>query len=168
MRKIRRALPDDSFKLAKVHVDSFIEAYKNIIPDKFLSSFTVENRQNIFKNSIRQELEETYLIEENGNIYGFITIGKCRDDDTHGLSGEIWGIYISPKYWGKGYGKRLMEFGESLLKERGFQEIFLWVLQDNISSRNFYEHLGYKIEGSIKVLKNLGNIVSIRFHKGFN
>lgn len=165
MRKIRRALPDDSSELAKVHVESFTKAYKNIIPDKFLSSFTVENRQNIFKNSIEQE--ETYVIEEKCNICGFITIGKCRDDDTPRFSGKIWGIYVSSKYWRKGYGKTLLEYGERLLVQRGFKEIFLWVLKDNLSARNFYEYFGYNIEGSKKVLKNLGNIESIRYYKDF-
>jgi len=167
MRKIRRALSDDSFELARVHVDSFTKAYKNIIPDKFLSSFTVKNRQNIFKNRIEQEQEETYLIEEKDNICGFITIGKCRDDDKPKFSGEIWGVYVSSKYWRKGYGKMLLEYGEKLLVQRGFKKIFLWVLKDNLPSRNFYEYSGYNIEGSKKIIKNLGNIESIMYYKDF-
>lgn len=167
MKKIRKALFNDSLVLAKIHVESFIKAYKNIIPLKILSNFTIEKRQNIFKNSIKEELEETYLIEEKGQVCGFITIGKCRDNDKSNLSGEIWGIYVSPQYWQKGYGKRLLEYGENLLREKGFKEIFLWVLKDNLTSRNFYEHFGYKIEGSKKVLKNLGDIESIRYCKNF-
>ena len=43
---------------------------------------------------------------------------------------------------GKGYGKKLLETSILELKKLGFDELFLWVLDDNITAKNFYEHLG--------------------------
>ena len=44
---------------------------------------------------------------------------------------------------GKGYGKKLLEATILELNKLGFDELFLWVLDDNIAAKNFYEHFGF-------------------------
>ena len=46
-------------------------------------------------------------------------------------------------YWGKGYGRKLMRVVMSELKEQGFSEVFLWVLEENTRARRFYEMFGF-------------------------
>lgn len=44
---------------------------------------------------------------------------------------------------GKGYGKKLLEATILELNKLGFDELFLWVLHDNIAAKKFYEHFGF-------------------------
>ena len=164
MEKIRKATIDDSYMLAKVHLDSFKACYRNIIPEEVLSHFTVAKREHVFKDSIKQEGGNTYLVEGDGKIYGFVTFGRCRDFDSHS-SGEIWGLYVGSKYWKKGYGKKLLEYAEKWLNHQGYKKIYIWALKDNLPAIKFYEHFGYKSEGSRKTLGKFGGIESLRYFK---
>ena len=57
--------------------------------------------------------------------------------------GEIISLYLLPEYMGKGYGKELLKTAISELSAQGFQEIFLWVLEENNRARHFYERCGF-------------------------
>lgn len=46
---------------------------------------------------------------------------------------------------GKGYGKILMESVVAELKRQGYENIFLWVLEENIRARHFYEQFGFTL-----------------------
>lgn len=52
-------------------------------------------------------------------------------------------IYFLPQYIGKGYGKLLLDAVVGELEQLGFHDIFLWVLEDNLRARRFYERAGF-------------------------
>lgn len=58
-------------------------------------------------------------------------------------AGEVISIYLQPDYMGKGYGKVLMKSVLSELRMQGYENIFLWVLEENIRARHFYEQFGF-------------------------
>lgn len=47
-------------------------------------------------------------------------------------------IVDSQYYMRKGYGSKLLEFVMNELKKQGFTDVFLWVLEENNSAREFY------------------------------
>ena len=96
---------------------------------------------------------------------GFIVIGKCRDNDLDDMYGEIWGIYLLKNYWGKGYGKRLINWGIDRIKEFGYYKTSLWVLKDNTNARRFYENLGFISDGAEKLITRGKELVQIRYQK---
>ena len=75
---------------------------------------------------------------------------------------------MSTDHWRKGYGKKLSDFAESILKSKIKKEIILWVLEDNCDARNFYEKIGYVIEGRSKILERLGCLRAVRYIKRFH
>jgi ribosomal protein S18 acetylase RimI-like enzyme len=163
---IRRAQESDAPALAKVHVDSWRAAYRGLVLDSVLQGFTYQGRTERFWQSLAMGSEETYLVEENGDVMGFLILGVCRDPDLNvDCTGEIWGIYISPNHWRKGLGKRLLEEAESMLKSRGYKEAVLWVLEGNQQARRFYEAMGFRLDGGIKDV-NLGTpLKAVRYRK---
>lgn len=163
--KIRPAKISDAIDLAKIHVSGWQNAYIGIIPDDSLKKMSIIKRTLQFKKAIQDKTEETYIIEDNGKIFGFTTIGNCRDIDKKNNIGEIWGIYIDPKHWRKGYGKKLTEYAEKILKKRKYEEIVLWVLAKNNTARKFYKKLGFKIEGKTKQMKKYDNAKIVRYIK---
>jgi len=48
----------------------------------------------------------------------------------------------------KGYGKMLVEFGEDLIKSRGYDSAYLYTLEAN-KARGFHEKMGFKLEETI-------------------
>ena len=83
------------------------------------------------------------LFIEDGKFIGTSSFCKSRFDKWPD-SGEIVSIYFLPEYFGKGYGKRLIEAVIDELRKDGYKEIFLWVLEDNKRARKFYEKCGFE------------------------
>ena len=163
---IRRAGVNDAPQLARVHVDSWQVAYRGLVPDSFLAGFTIQHREEAFRQSLAANMEETYLVEESGVAIGILTVGASRDPDLDpNLTGEIWGIYLVPDYWRLGFGTRLVQEAECMLRARGYQDIVLWVLEGNLNARIFYERMGYKPDGISRMLELGCPMKAVRYLK---
>ena len=102
------------------------------------------------KNFVEYQGKTFYYIAENDEkAAGNLALGRSRDDDRPN-AGEIYGIYLLPECWGQGFGKKFMDFGVNKLRETGFTDIILWVLEDNARARKFYERYGFAVDGTRK------------------
>ena len=72
-----------------------------------------------------------------------------------GGTGEIMSLYVRPADFHKGYGRALFEFVTDRLRESGFSEQYLWVLEENRRARAFYEAKGFYANGE-KTTHNIG------------
>ena len=166
---IRRATVSDAPALARVHVDSWQVAYRGIVPDSHLERFTYQRREDAFRQAIAANLEETYLIQDGDHAVGILTIGASRDADLDvNITGEIWGIYITPEYWRRGIGTLLVREAERILGSRGCRDVVLWVLADNLDARRFYEKMGYSADGTCKVVELGKPLNAVRYRKMMN
>ena len=166
--KIRKATPKDSVALAKIHIDSWRSAYKGLVPDAHLNKLDYEVRAQRFRAALSQNKEDTYVVEHYDQLLGFLTLGACRDNDLDkAKTGEIWGIYLAPEFYRKGIGSQLYQFGEKLLKERGFTSIVLWVFAGNNSARRFYEAMGFETDGASTTLNPGKLLKAVRYRKEF-
>ena len=166
---IRWADYKDARSLAEVHVASWRDAYRGIIPDSVFEFFTIDRRENHFLEALKSQAEETALIEEEGKVAGFTTIGASRDKDAgEENEGEIWGIYISPDHWRKGYGRRLTRWAMLELGARGHKVVTLWVLEKNIAARKFYEAMGFTLDGATKEVRIGTTLKTVRYRKSIN
>lgn len=167
--KIRQATPNDAEEIAKVHIDSWREAYRGLVPDAHLDSMDYVSRAERIRQSLAANSEETYVAECAGHITGFITLGACRDADfPQDETGEIWGIYIAPDYRRKGIGSHLCKLADAQLRSRGYLISILWVFKDNQRACQFYETMGFAPDGATKMV-NLGKeLEAIRYRKELN
>lgn len=62
--------------------------------------------------------------------------------------GEVISFYTHPDHTGKGYGAVVMEEGLRLLAQRGFQNCYVLVLQENDGARRFYARHGFAWDGT--------------------
>lgn len=159
MYEIRYATIKDASILAQIHSSSWKIAYKGIVPDNVLDNITVEKRIKYFEQALKEGREENAIIFKDNEPAGLICIGKCRDSDKDESWGEIWGIYLHPDYWNKGIGARLLKWGLEELGKRGYNKATLWVLEDNLSARKFYEKAGFRYHGTIKEI-NVGKVLN--------
>jgi ribosomal protein S18 acetylase RimI-like enzyme len=163
---LRRAIPDDATALAHVHVDSWRAAYRGLVPDEFLDSLDYCQRSLRFRESLATGSGETYLAEKDGEPFGILTVGACRDADLDRVTaGEIWGIYLAPQHWRKGLGRALFQRAEQMLQARGYTLATLWVLEGNQQARRFYEAMGFETDGASRVLNLGAPLKAIRYRK---
>lgn len=149
---IRYANVEDIDILASVHSQSLRAAYKDIIPDDILENdFSVERRRAGFTRELDKKRPFNVIAIDDDNPVGLLSFGDSRhikvDEDTT----ELWRIYLLPQYWGSGFGKQIFSWGINEIKSRGFKKVILWVLEENIRARRFYEkndfiHDGQKME----------------------
>lgn len=138
--QIRAACKNDIEGIAKVHVDSWQETYKGIIPDQFLESLTYESREKGWEELIADPRQEILVVENNaGEIVGFVS-GVMQEDKR---AGELKAIYLLKEEHGKGIGRQLVRMLFSRLKAKGCETIFVEVLAQNDACR-FYEKLNAK------------------------
>lgn len=144
--EIRFVSQDDDFlEISNVYESSWKYTYKGIIPQEYLDSIP----KGRWVNNIITSGIYSLVMTENGYIIG--TASFCRSRwEQYSDFGEIVSIYFLPEYIGKGYGKRLLQRCIEELNRLGFTGILLWVLEDNIRARYFYEKNGFHFSGEYR------------------
>lgn len=130
---------DDRNKISKIYEDSWRYAYRGIIPQDYLDAIPVGH----WKNNLDIPGWNTMVFILNGEYIGTSSFSRSRFEK-YPDSGEIISIYLMPEYIGKGYGKKLLDAVINELRKQGFQEVFLWVLEENRRARQFYENYGFE------------------------
>ncbi|MCP8970099.1 GNAT family N-acetyltransferase [Ectobacillus ponti] len=84
-----------------------------------------------------------YLIaSENGQLLGWILMGRSKDSFTEKKCGFIYELFVLEEWRGNGIAKRLMESGMEHLKQDGYSEVRLSVYAGNQAIK-LYEKLGF-------------------------
>ena len=163
---IRDATVEDASAIARIHVDTWRNAYAGIIPESYLAKLSKEQRQNRWADSLSQSTAGTIVItDRNSDVVGWASFGPSRDDDGAGM-GELYAVYLESSHQGKGYGKKMMAAAEDRLIKIGFTSITLWVLELNGNARRFYEKTGYAADGTHKSIHIDGKmLIECRYRK---
>lgn len=152
--EVRRAQVDDAHAIAAVHVRTWQAAYRGQVPDAILDGLSVEQRTRSWSQIIARSMPPAagaFVLEDDGEVCGFVHIAPSRDEDAGEEAGELTAIYVAPEFWGSGGGALLMECALAGLREAGCSEATLWVLDANVRARRFYESRGWTPDGAVKV-----------------
>jgi hypothetical protein len=84
---------------------------------------------------------ELLVCEDEGRVVGFASFGAARPPHFD-YSGELHATYFLPGAIGKGYGRAIMIAATRALARRGHADMMLWVVEDNLRGRRFYEGFG--------------------------
>ena len=66
-------------------------------------------------------------------------------------TGEISRLYAHPRGWGRGAGRALLERALDALRAAGCAQAWLNTEERNEGARRFYEQLGWRLDGSVRV-----------------
>jgi GNAT superfamily N-acetyltransferase len=136
---VRRAGAEEAMGIAIVHVRSWQAACRGLVPQDYLDSLDTEQRRPVWERipgEAQWPRAGTLVAEEGKDVVG--SICPARDDDEEPAStGELAAIYLLPEAWGKGLGRQLMMRGLSALRDAGFGEATLWVLDTNSRAQRF-------------------------------
>jgi ribosomal protein S18 acetylase RimI-like enzyme len=144
---VRHATPRDAKAITDIHVATWKAAYKDLMPEDYLSKISVEKRLAYWKEAIEFSEPQLLVATDGDEIVGFVGFDRSRDAGTKSTVGEIWAMYVAPAHWGKGAGLALWDGAREGLKEEGCTQVTLWVLLRNERALRFYEQAaGFKRE----------------------
>ena len=154
---IRPGKAEDAIPVARVHVETWQQAYDHVFPRERLAAISAADRARFW------EPEHSLVAEVDDKIVGFVSVGPSRDEDAEG---ELYAIYVHPERWGTGVGRALIEAGEERLRELGHRDVVLWVLDDNPRARRFYEAAGWSTDGTERPIEVFGiEVPEVRYRK---
>lgn len=143
---VRAAGPEDAAAISDVRIRSWQGAYGHVFPAERLASLDERREQQArhWRTTIESRTLPGHMLvaERDGEAVGFASIGQARDDAS---AGEVYAIYVLPEAWGTGAGHALMQESLRRLREDGYHEGVLWVLDDNPRARAFYEREGWSV-----------------------
>ena len=153
-RVFRNVHSDDVRGIAEVHVRSWQAAYRGQVPDSYLEGLSVEKRELVWTEILKDQMRGVLVAEDEARIVGFSSFGPVRDkEENRLLTGEIYSIYVLEDFWNLGIGRTLMENSLIALERDGFGFVKVWVLETNQRARSFYEKFGFKTDGVRKTEK---------------
>ncbi|WP_114558254.1 GNAT family N-acetyltransferase [Desertihabitans aurantiacus] len=144
---VRAAVAEDAPGMASVHVESWRQTYRGIVPDTVLDDPDMPGRrQRWWVRAITEQAEGTTAVvvaEHLGQIVGIVSAGRPRDDDaTWPL--ELFVIYLLEEHHGSGVGARLLH---AVVADG---PAALWVAQPNPRAQAFYRKHGFVADGASK------------------
>lgn len=147
---IRVAKSGDEHALAKVHIQSWQEAYKDLIPQDYLDKLPteLEERVDMWKRILANPERWAWVAQGPEGIVGFVLFGPPRDQNREGFI-ELGAIYLLASEKGKGIGFSLVSAGFNKMKSLGYKKAYCWVLENNPTVK-FYERSGAKYSNQVK------------------
>ncbi len=138
---LRKATMQDIPRIAEIIVFGKRVAYRSIFNNDVVSfnELQVINLVEEYRNN--STLVDNMLVYDDGIIKG--VINRVFENDTV----EICEFYVEPFFKGKGIGKELIKQVISEARTSKRNRIFLWVIEDNLSARRFYENNGFIANG---------------------
>lgn len=134
MVQIRAATLADRSAISAIHVASWRNTYRGMLPDAFLDGPVSDELYKVWSNEPLSP-DDVVLVAEDDEIFGFIAIW-CRPDPM------IDNLHVLPGRRSKGAGRRLMQAAADALRKRGHNTAYLWVITENERAIRFYEELG--------------------------
>lgn len=72
-------------------------------------------------------------------------------------------LYVAPERWGTGLAGELHDRALEAVRELGSERCHLWVLEDNVRARRFYERRGWRENGTTRVVEFPPNPLDIGY-----
>lgn len=142
--RYRAAEPADAAAIGAVHVASWRETYRGLLPDQLLDGASVHDRAAMWRSVLEEGDTALFVAQAGTEIVGFAACGPQRDAglSERGYDAEIGAIYVLKSHQRAGAGRALIRLTVQQLLGRGRAGVALWVLRENHGARAFYEKIG--------------------------
>ncbi len=146
---IRYATVDDASGIALVRAESWLGAYRGIVPDEYLDAIDVDEWAERQRRNMEQQSDDlvAFVAETQGVVAGWAVGGPNREEVCH-YAGELYAIYLLPEYQRRGIGRKLAAAVARWLMDQSLDSMILWVLEQNHPARHFYKAMGGRCCGA--------------------
>lgn len=149
---VRKATMQDVSRIAEIIVFGKRVAYRPIFNNDLVSFNQLRVIDIIEKYQDNPQLIDNMIVYDDGIVKG--VIGRMNIED--GI--EIVEFYVEPFFKGKGIGTKLIQHIISEAQKDNKNRVFLWVIQDNLSARRFYEANGFRENGETCIIEGTSKI----------
>ena len=133
---------DDRLEISRIYEESWKFAYKGIVPQAYLDGIPA----GLWAQAL--DGRDSLVLTENGKPIGTACVCPSRWPEYPDF-GEVVSLYLLPEHMGRGYGGPLLEAAVKMLAQQGFRDVLLWVLEENLRARRFYEKHGLRPAGNV-------------------
>ena len=143
---IRAATATDALGIAEVNIQSWRETYPGIMPEKVLTSLSLESCTRNWDKSLATG-SCVIVAVVSGEIAGFVSGGQNRPHDNNetGLANtcecELATLYLLRSHQKLGIGKAMFEAFVSVMQAIGYHTMAVWVSEQNPAT-GFYRKMG--------------------------
>jgi len=161
---VRRAVPADARAVEDLRLAGWRAAYAGLLDAGFLARRAVDDGAVAVREAMLADPGVVCLVaEDDRGPAGFATAMAARDDDLDpAVTTELGGLYLRPDRWRQGLGTRLLA---AALAERPAPVLVLWVIEENVRARRFYERQGFRPDGGRRVLDLGGPAPEVRYRR---
>ncbi len=143
IKKFKDLSSDELNYIIDIHFNHWIKYNPNMIKENTIYKFS--------KLYTTDELPfGIALLDDLDNIVGFCVFKIENLKKYPEIYPWLSDVMIIEKYRGKGYGKTLVQYGEKILKDLGYDIIYVWTDQ----APDFYKKLGFTYKQEVE--KNEG------------
>lgn len=162
----REATAADALAIAWLHAESWRSTYRGIFSEDFLNNHVHEEQKNAWQARFSGGESGPFfvLLAENGGLLAGFACMFPEDD-------PVWGSYldslhVAPGLTGQGIGRALLSEVVRRLEKNGTRGgLYLWVVEQNHSAREFYEKAGGTVVGSeLHTMPDGQSVVALRCH----
>jgi len=140
---IRAATANDAEAIARVHVQSWEESYRGVLPDATLDARPVAVRIMHWNDWLNRAGRWTFVNETNGEIDGFTC--AFRNDEEPGFDVVLATLYVLRSAQRRGIARALLRELASELLRAHVRSMWLLTLRDRNPARGFYERIGAEL-----------------------
>lgn len=160
---IRKARSADVDELAETAISAWRKGFRGIVPER------IDPERAWRPDRIEQRLSgiddgtEILAAEVDGRVRGMSMLGPSRDVDAEAREGEIVALYVHPEHWRCGVGRELVACSLERLRAQGHQQAIVWTLAESPRNRDFYDALGFALDGGEQRRPSFGSPLEVRF-----
>lgn len=147
-RAVRPAVIADAADMARVHVETWSETYRGIMPDELLDApDLLDRRRQMWTQILDEASPSTYtcaVAESDGEIVGIAMSGPPEDTAT-AEDRHLYVLYAYRSVHGTGVGQDLLDAVVDPTATTA-----LWVADPNPRAQAFYAKNGFIADGTVK------------------
>jgi GNAT superfamily N-acetyltransferase len=94
--------------------------------------------------------------------------GRAEDGEGAVIPGyaHVSMVFVHPDFWGRGFGRQLLQGLHQRASERGWSRVTLWTRASNTPARRLYEGHGYRTSGHETTLGDGDPILEFELQSG--
>jgi putative acetyltransferase len=150
--EIREARTDEAQSLAAVQEFASVAALSHIFPPE---------RYPYPRDAIRARWTEA-LADPSKRLLIAVT-GNEPAGAAFVSADWLEGLYVVPEQWGSGLAGSLHDRALEAVRELGSTRCHLWVLEENLRARRFYERRGWRENGETRVVEYPPNPLDVGY-----
>src|SRR5262245_31709075 len=129
--------------VAAIHIDSWQDAFRGIVPDTVLSGRSVEGSLAMLRGTLAKHPGNLTVAKHGDSVVGFCCAGPVVNHAKNApFEFEVYALHVTPVLRRHGIGAALLRQALTRCRASGTTRAILWTLDQLTLSRRFYEREG--------------------------